>query len=82
MRSATRVRVSGNRSTLEKLAIELALTAPVKFSKYGDVAYVPRAVINDIRAELDRLGIDWKQIIKNTEKRRLEAAKEQPSEQP
>lgn len=45
---------------LAALAVQAAMEAPPRFSKYGYSAYVRRSLIAEIRAECDRLGIDWK----------------------
>lgn len=51
-------------SQLEKLAVEVAISAPVTQGKYSVTAGIPWAVVKDIRVELSRHGIDWKEIRK------------------
>lgn len=44
---------------LMKLALEVAVAAPIRRNRWSVNAYVPWQVVEDIRRELDRLGIDW-----------------------
>jgi hypothetical protein len=45
---------------LARLAIEVAMTAPAKRGKYSGEAKIPWRVIDEIRAECDRQGIEWR----------------------
>lgn len=45
---------------ITRLAVQVALDAPLKPSKYTAKAGVYVSTIADIRAELDRLGVDWR----------------------
>jgi hypothetical protein len=52
---------------LERLALVVAVAAPAKWSKYGHAAYIPRAHVDKIRAELERLGVDWRRVQRECE---------------
>lgn len=43
---------------LAVLAVQVALDAPAR-PRHGSV-YIPSKVVEEIRAELDRVGIDWR----------------------
>lgn len=47
-------------SELEKLAIEVALSAALEENPHARRAYVPWRTVSAIRKELERLGIDWR----------------------
>lgn len=51
---------------LEKLAIEAAIMVPVRKNRYAVSASVSWKVIEDIRAECERIGIDWRDLHKKT----------------
>ncbi len=44
---------------LEQLAGEVAILAPIRRNKWAVDATIPWDVIEDIRAEMERLEIDW-----------------------
>lgn len=43
---------------LARMAVQVALDAPAR-PRHGSV-YVPSALVEEIRVELDRLGINWR----------------------
>jgi hypothetical protein len=48
-------------SQLERIALRLALEAPLRPTRDGyGRAYIPWRSIIELRAELERLGFDWK----------------------
>lgn len=47
---------------LEWLAIEVAVSAPARFNIHGTKAYIPRALIEQLRQELERQNVDWRAI--------------------
>lgn len=62
------------RSPLEWLAIEVAAAAPEQFSIHGTKAYVPRPLIESIRKECDRAGIDWRKVRRERQAKKVQAA--------
>jgi hypothetical protein len=67
-------------SQLERLAVEAAISAPLKQGKYVGEARVDWLVIDALRAECERLGIDWRELtrerLKVAEERRKLATEE------
>lgn len=67
-----------NASHLERLAAEVAISAPPTPHVDAVCAYIPWAVINEIRNELELRGFDWraatKARIKIDHERKVEAA--------
>lgn len=49
-------------SELEHLALVIAITVPSTKHLGGRCAYVPYSHIAKIRAELERLGVDWRRL--------------------
>jgi hypothetical protein len=49
-------------SQLERLAVEAAISAPLKRGQYVGEARVDWLVIDALRAECERLGIDWREL--------------------
>jgi hypothetical protein len=47
---------------LEKLAGEVAINAPLNQNKWSSEARIPWSLVWDIRDELERLGINWKEL--------------------
>jgi hypothetical protein len=47
---------------LEWLALEVAVAAPEQFSVHGTKSYVPRQLIEKLREELERQGVDWRKV--------------------
>ena len=62
---------------LEKLALMLAIEAPPKQGKYSTDAKVSWGTMTMLRAELDKLGLDWrsprKEYIRILRQQRAEA---------
>lgn len=56
-------------SPLEKLAVECALMAPTRQGRSSQRAGVPWSVIDELRAELERLGFDFKAMKADYDKR-------------
>lgn len=54
---------------LTRLAVQAAIDAPIRQPKYGAKAGVYWTTINDIRAECDRIGIDWKAQHRHSKKK-------------
>lgn len=46
-------------TALERLACEVAITTPRRRSRHCPSAYVAWDLILEIRAEMDKLGINW-----------------------
>lgn len=53
---------------LERLAALVAIETPLRFNKYGRTTYVRRELVAEIRAELSRMGFDWRQAHKTARK--------------
>lgn len=49
-------------SKLERLAIEVAISAPEKQNETTFAARVPWSIVHALRAELERKGVDWRPI--------------------
>jgi hypothetical protein len=47
---------------LATLALEVAISAPARRHKHTPSATIPWDVVERIRAELPKLGIDWRQV--------------------
>jgi hypothetical protein len=45
---------------LEQLAAEVALVTPLNHQPWAVQAYVPWTIIDEIRFELTRTGVDWR----------------------
>lgn len=46
--------------SLAKLAVLMATCAAETFNVHGDKAYVPRALVNEVREIMEQQGIDWR----------------------
>jgi hypothetical protein len=62
---------------IKAIALEIAVAAPVRFSKYGYYAYIPRRLIDNLRRAFEEYGVDWK-----TFKKSLESRHTKPKETP
>jgi hypothetical protein len=47
-------------SKLERLAIEVAISAPMTANQYAISAYISWELIHELRAELESMGHDWR----------------------
>lgn len=56
---------------LATLALEVAAIAPDRFSKYGTTTYIPRELVERIRAECDEQKIDWRRVKADVRDERL-----------
>lgn len=63
--------------TLSRLACEVAIAAPERFSIHGSSVYIPRELVKDIRQRLDDFGIDWRAL--QREARRIAAERRNKS---
>ena len=63
-------------SKLEGFAFSVALEAPERQNKWAYTAYIPWDLVNDIRAELEELGYDWRAAHRDLRARRKAYSKE------
>jgi hypothetical protein len=59
-------------SALERLAIDVAIYAPARQTKYVGQARIPWSVIHKIREEMERCGYDWSAIKEAWEAKKAE----------
>ncbi len=53
------------RKGLERLACEVAISAPLRKGKYNQSAQIPWELIKALRVLLTKQGYDWKAMVKN-----------------